>query len=525
MCRPQTGAVFCSPRLLMTHALCPCLLLSLGTALALASAPAAAFGFDDVDRLARERAAATYQAPTQKLPPALAELSRERYEAIRHRADRALWHDTRLPFQLSFLHPGMGYSQPVRIHVVASSGLREIRFDPDDFDYGGSGVDPASVKGLAFSGLRVHYPLAGGGSRDPVLEFHGASFFRAYGRDQVRGMLARGVAVDTGELSGEEFPSFTDLWIEWPRAQDHALTIHALLDGPRMTGAYRFRVMPGDETEVDVRVRLHLRADVAKLGLAPLTSMYFYGENQPRAADDYRPEVHNSDGLSIHAGDEWIWRPLVNPRRLFITAFGVNALHGFGLMQRDRAFASYQDLDARYERRPGVWVEPRSEWGRGRVELVAIPTPDETNDNIVAYWVPEHAPRAGDTLDLRYRLRWQGDAQTLPPLAYVTQTRVDHGRDGDSDEGMLRFHIDFAGAALDALPPDTAPVAGLWVGDGSELIANDLRRNPAAGGWRLYLQVRRHEPTRPLELRAVLRDGERAVSESWAYALPAIAGR
>lgn len=492
----------------------------------LACLPAAAFDLNDVDRLARERATSAYIPPDNRLPAALANLTHEAYAQIRYRDEESVWYRNRLPFELQFLHPGMGYDRRIRISIVSADGVHAVPFRAADFDYGDSGVKPGDVGDIGFAGLRVHYPVDGGEQNREVLAFHGASFFRGLGRGQRQGLSARGLAVDTGELSGEEFPQFTEFWIEWPRPQDHVLTIYALLDSPRMTGAYRFRLAPGETTEIVVSARLHFRAEVAKLGIAPLTSMHFYGENQqrpPRALDDYRPEVHDSDGLSIHAGDEWIWRPLTNPRRLFMTAFGVSDLHGFGLMQRDRAFAHYEDLDARFDLRPSAWIEPHGDWGRGRVELVAIPTPDETNDNIVAFWVPEQAPRAGDALSFDYALKWQMLAQTQPPLARVVQTRRGYGV--NADDPSLRFHIDFEGPPLETIADDADLVAGVWVGDGGELLDRSLRRNEVTGGWRLSLQVRRNDNARPLEMRAILRHGERTMSETWAFALPPSSGR
>jgi glucans biosynthesis protein len=495
-------------------------------ALALVCPPAAAFDLDDVDRLAREHAVSAYTAPDNRLPAVLANLSHEAYSQIRYRDAESVWHRTKLPFELQFLHPGMGYDRRIRINIVSADGVQAVPFRAADFDYGDSGVSAADVGDIGFAGLRVHYPVDGDERPREVLAFHGASFFRALGRGQQPGLSARGLAVDTGELSGEEFPQFTEFWIEWPRPQDHVLTIYALLDSPRMTGAYRFRLTPGETTETLVSSRLHFRAPVAKLGIAPLTSMHFYGENQPRpprAQEDYRPEVHDSDGLSIHAGDEWIWRPLANPRRLFMTAFGVNALHGFGLMQRDRAFVHYEDLDARFDQRPSAWIEPQGDWGRGRVELVAIPTPDETNDNIVAFWVPEQLPRAGDALSFDYRLKWQMLAETRPTLARVVQTRRGYGV--DADDPSLQFHIDFEGASLDGIADESALVAGVWVGSGGELLERRLRRNDVTGGWRLSLRVRRDDDAVPLEMRAILREGERTLSETWAFALAPSSGR
>lgn len=497
----------------------------LSSLLVLNCASAFAFDFEDVARKARQLAQKSYQEPDRKVPAALANLTYDQYRDIRFRPDKALWHGTRLPFEVQFLHPGLYYDRPVVVNLVTGEGVRALPFKGSDFDYGRTGIDPATAKIPGFAGLRIHYPLNAADYKDEVLVFQGASYFRALAARSRYGLSARGLAVDTGELTGEEFPQFTEFWIEWPRPQDHQLTIHALLDSPRMTGAYRFQLRPGAETVTDVKARLYFRDDVAKLGLAPLTSMYLFGENQPAAAEDYRPEVHDSDGLLIHSDREWIWRPLVNPRRLLITSFGMENPRGFGLMQRDRQFARYEDLEARYELRPSAWIEPRGSWGKGRVELVLIPTPDETNDNVVAYWVPDQVPGAGESLDVEYSLRWQLHPPGPPPLAQVAQTRRGHGWMREPD-ASLRFHIDFEGGELPSLPAAITPTAGVWIGDSGQVMEKQLYRNDVTGGWRLSLRVRRADESQPLEMRAVLRGGDnKALSETWSYVLPASAGR
>ena len=259
--------------------------------------------------------------------------------------------------------------------------------------------------------------------------FLGASYFRLLGKGQRYGASARGLALDTAERGGEEFPRFEQFWIEKPARNATQLVLYALLDSRRVTGAYRFVLKPGEETVAEVQSRLHFREAVGKVGIAPVTSMFMYGENQPGNGDGFRPEVHDSDGLSIaSASGEWIFRPLVNPKRLLTTSFTLPGTRGFGLMQRDRAFASYEDLEARYDLRPSMWVEPTSNWGPGRVELVQIPTPDETNDNIVAYWVPADAPKAGASLAYSYRLSALKNTDRRPPTvvgsAVASRARV-----------------------------------------------------------------------------------------------------
>ena len=297
--------------------------------------------------------------------PQLRELDYDAYRDIRFRPEKALWRAEKLPFELMFFHQGRAVPEPVRINVVEPAGERVVAFDPALFDYGKNKLDPQTLRGLGFNGFRVHYAINKPGYKDEVVVFQGASYFRALGKGQSYGLSARGLAVDTAAAEGEEFPRFVEFWIERPRANATSLTIYALLDSRRVAGAYRFVLTPGAETTMQVTARLYLREKIGKLGIAPLTSMFAFGENQP-GRDDYRPEVHDSDGLSIQLGDgEWIWRPLVNPRRLLVTSFGTTNPRGFGLMQRDRSPASYEDPEAQYERRPSAWIEPVGNWGAG----------------------------------------------------------------------------------------------------------------------------------------------------------------
>jgi len=319
---------------------------------------ALAFGYDDVVALAKAEASAAYRAPEQA-PPELAQLSYDQLRDIRFRPDRALWRAERLPFELEFFHLGKYQTLAVAINEISAAGVRPVRFDPRDFDYGRNRLPTARWGDIGLAGFRVHYPLNSPTVRDELGVFLGASYFRMLGRGQHYGLSARGLAIDPVRGKGEEFPRFKAFWIERPAPGAKELVVYAQLDSPRATGAYRFVLRPGDETVVDVKATLFLRAGVATLGIAPLTSMFQHGEVSPRA-DEFRPEVHDSDGLMIATGDgEWLWRPLVNPGRPLVSSFAVRELKGFGLMQRDRAFANYEDLEARFERRPSAWIEPQ----------------------------------------------------------------------------------------------------------------------------------------------------------------------
>ena len=487
---------------------------------ALAAANAVAFDFEDVSRRAATLAAAPYRASTRELPRSLRDLTYDQYRDIRFKPERSLWRAANLPFEVQLFHPGLYYDQAVRISEIVGGVAREVRFDPGLFDYGSTKIDPERMRGIGFAGFRVHVSLNTPKYKDEVLVFQGASYFRALGREQRYGLSARGLAIDTALASGEQFPRFVEFWIERPDASARELTIFGLLDSPSVAGAYQFVLRPGSETVTAVKARIFLRENVAKLGIAPLTSMFFFGENQRPPAKDYRPEVHDSDTLLIQSGTgEWITRPLVNPKRLLVTSFALANPAGFGLMQRDRNFESYQDLEARYELRPSAWIEPKGAWGKGRVELVQIPTPDETNDNIVAFWVPDVVPAVRKPFDFEYRIRWQKAAETRPPLAYVTQTRFGHGYSRQPD-ASLGFVIDFEGPAFARLAPDAKVEAVVTADANGEIVESHAYRNDVTGGFRLRLRVKQLDDKKAVELRAFLRNGETTLTPTWSYVVP-----
>ena len=493
----------------------------LPTLVLLAVAPSVlAIDLDEVGNRARALAAQPYKPPSFKLPAELRDLDYDAYRDIRFRPEKALWRDEKLPFEAMFFHQGRTVTEPVRINVVEPSGERAVAYEPSQFDFGRNKFDPQKLQGLGFSGFRIHFPVNKPGYKDVVLVFQGASYFRAVGKNQIYGLSARGLAVDTAGPQGEEFPRFVEFWLDKPRPNATSLTIHALLDSPRVAGAYRFVVTPGVENVIQVTARVYVRQPIAKLGLAPLTSMFAFGENQP-GRDDYRPEVHDSDGLSIQTADgEWLWRPLVNPRRLLVTSFSMTNPRGFGLMQRDRSPASYEDPEALYERRPSAWIEPVGSWGEGRVELVQIPTPDETNDNIVAYWVPQVAATPGKPLDFAYRMRWQLAGTAPAKKGWVAQTRRGRGFVRKPD-GDINYVVDFDGPGLRALAPGTDIEPVIWVDANAEVRERNLFKNHVSGMWRMTVRIKRNDAAKPVELRAYLKQDQATVTETWSYILPA----
>jgi glucans biosynthesis protein len=477
------------------------------------------FDLDTVAEKARALAAESFKDPRGEVPDWLLKISYDEWRDIRYRPDDALWRQLKLPFEVQFFHPGLFYDRMVKVSVVDAAGEHGVAFSPNLFDYGQNKFASRVPQDLGYAGLRLHYPINRRDYKDEVIVFLGASYFRAVGKGMGFGISARGLAVDTALPSGEEFPYFKEFWLVRPNAVAKSIEMFALLDSRRVTGAYRFVVYPGEQTVVDVEARLFLRAEVGKLGIAALTSMFFSGENSLEHPSDYRPEVHDSDGLLINsASGEWIWRPLENPKRLRVNSFAAANLKGFGLLQRDRDFSHYQDLETRPDKRPSVWIEPSGDWGAGGVEIVEIPTRGDINDNVVAAWVAAQQPEAGKSVAFSYRMSWFGDDPGRSPGGRVLSTR----RDGGTFENAHRFVIDFVGKDLAKLPADTVLRAVVTVGDGKgedgELLEQQVVQNPVTGGWRLTFQVRPSDDD-PLELRAFLQQGEDVLTETWSYVI------
>lgn len=479
--------------------------------------------------------------PTPAIPEALIHLNYDQMRDIRYRPAQALWRDHQLPFEAMFFHLGLYHQHPVRIHEVYTDlqGNRlsqTIPYRQADYDFGDNRLEPDNWGDIGHAGFRLHYPLNTPAFKDELIVFLGASYFRALGAGQQYGLSARGLAVDTVAPSPEEFPRFTDFWLMRPAPGSDVQEVLALLESPRVTGAYRFVIHPGTTTRVDISARVYVRtsgpadtAPISTLGIAPLTSMFFFGENQPLPGD-FRPEVHDSDGLMVATGEgEWIWRPLQNPRNKTVTSFQTTNPRGFGLMQRDRAWSSYEDVEARYERRPSAWVVPTHPWGPGRVELVMLSTPDETHDNVVAYWVPDHLPAPGEPLEFAYQLHWEGEHKTLPPSSWVVQSRRGigyHQLTPAELQRQVQFVIDFRGPALEALTADAPVEAVVSASHGARILERLVYRNPVNGDWRLTLRVERPEPhpsalasSEPIELRVFLRHPQHTLSETWSYVL------
>lgn len=475
--------------------------------------------FEEVSEKAEALAGRAHDAGTDSLPEALRDVDYDTYRQIRFRPEAALWRDEGL-FSVQLFHTGFLFESPVHLHTVEDGEVTSLDFDPERFRYDDAAAElqEQDLTGAGHAGFRLHFPLNRAEYQDEFAVFLGASYFRLVGRGQGYGLSARGLAIDTALPSGEEFPAFREFWLIRPSPEATRMTVLALLDSPSLAGAYRFDIAPGRDIQVEVTARLFARRDVERLGVAPLTSMFAHGDTTPRAVDDHRPAVHDSDGLLIQAGSgEWIWRPLTNPRALRVSSLLDRDLGGFGLVQRERDFDRYLDLEARYDRRPSQWVEPLSPWGAGRVQLVEIPAPDETHDNIVAFWVSDTPLRTGESRELRYRTHTFGAELAEPAPARVTRTRQGWGGvPGDPSpppRSRRHFMIDFAGGELEGLSPDQPVEAELSANRG-KIQHLQARPLPDGRGWRASFRLD-PEGQHSTDLRLQLRLRGETISETW----------
>ena len=464
----------------------------------------------------------------------------DQHRSIRFRPDAALLRgDSR--FEVHLAHPGFLFAKPVTIHLVDSAGATAVPFERSSFRYEGPSAhlarsDAPELEG--FAGFRVLFPLNEPSKMDEIAVFQGASYFRLVGPGQVFGLSSRGLAVDIAGSGPEEFPDFREFWIEQPEPLGpqgapasgvERFVVHALLDSPSVTGAFRFELLPAGTnaasttSQVAVQAKVFARTDVARLGVAPMSSMFLYGPGGAGTFDDFRTAVHDSDGLMAWTGTgEWIWRPLSNGTGLQVSSLRDEDPRGFGLAQRARRFDDYLDIEAQYHRRPSQWVEIEGgDWGSGGVELLEIPTPSEFNDNIAAYWVPDQPLRAGEERSYRYRLITFGERLPFQTLPQVTRTRSGADRlPGELDDAAApakarRFVVDFGRWEGGSVPPADSVGVNLQALAG-EISDQHLVRLPNDEGWRVSFRVVPDEGW-PVDMRLYLERGGEPITETWTY--------
>ena len=485
------------------------------------SGAGAPFGYQDVVKRARELAGATFDASIPALPNGLANLDFDAWRDIRFKPEKAFLGGQNGNFRLELFHLGHLYKRPVVVNVLRDGIPAPIPYATNLFDYGRTKVEANMPINLGFAGFRLRYPLNAPRVWDEVIAFLGASYFRFLGRGQRYGLSARGLAIGAGGRVNEEFPFFREFWIETPSPTAEQIAFYGLVDSELATGAFRFELTPGEETYIETSVTLFARKAVPALGLAPLSSMFFVGKNDHRFADDFRGELHDSDGLLMHTGaGEWIWRPLRNPVAPSVAVFLDKNPRGYGLLQRDRNFSDYQDLELAYELRPSYWVEPHEGWGEGRVELLELPTTDETNDNVVASWAPKDGLEAGKSLTYGYRMTSLTLDQSLTPGGRTVGTfRVAPRALGGPESpppGATRFLIDFGGGDLSYYMSDTSLVETVATASNGRVLRTFLTPNAHIRGFRAGVDVA-VDAGQSTDLRVFLRSGAKALTETWTF--------
>lgn len=473
------------------------------------------FNRNTVAEIAHKLAKKPYKEPDTNLPASLQDLSYDQYRDIRFNPASTIWGEEKLPFQMQLFHRGLYFKETVEIAIVENGSSKHLSYNSDMFTTGEVLQQPLPEEDIGFAGFRLHNPLNTPEYFDEVAVFQGGSYFRSLGKNQAYGLSSRGLALKTADPEGEEFPAFRAFWIEKPASDNSAIVVYALLDSPSTTGAYRFTMRPGENTVIDVEATLFPRVNLDKVGLAAGTSMFMFSSYDRNNVDDFRPRVHDSDGLLMLNGrGERLWRPLRNPANLQVSAFSDNGPLGFGLIQRNRDFNNYQDLEADYERRPSLWVEPVGNWSRGAVVLVEIPSESEIHDNIVAYWAPKETIPAGSEYQFSYRLLWGNAPAVAQGEAIVEATR--NGRAGISGPTPKRlFAIDYS--FPNPLPniQKKLPIATIKSSAGtiSNLVVNENHHND---GYRVTFELDPSEH-KLIELRMDLNFTDGRKAESWMY--------
>lgn len=461
-----------------------------------------------------------YVPPVSVLSRELLDLDYDGYRMIHFNRNKAVWRGDLDNFNLQFFHAGYLYKYPVDVFIVENGEARRVSYEPEMFIWDRKLARPASDSDAGFAGFRVHAPIHRADRLDELAVFQGASYFRSMATGQEYGISARGLAIDTGQPQPEEFPDFRSFWIEKPASRDDVIVAHALLDSPSISGAYTFTISNATTTVMDIEATLFPRKTIPYAGIAPLTSMFRSGPQHKTHFDDFRPRVYDSEALLIWNGaGERLIRPLINPGRVEFSVFLDNNPRGFGLITRNRNFRDYQDLHVRYDLRPSAWVEPIGDWGEGSVDLIEIPTPNEYNDNIVAFWHPKEPLQPGKTYSYKYRLHWCWDPPLRSNVAVVTYTRIAQA----SKAGWHACHLDIQGPLgfqfcndFSRICPNKRDNLQISASEPGKIGDIYFEPNPVLGGYRLSFDFLT-EGVAQTDLRVSVTSDGRPISEIWTY--------
>jgi len=509
------------------------------------------FTFDKVQATALQLTRTPYVPLPNILPAQLKKLTPAQELGIFWNDKYRLWRKNGLPFQVDFYSPSNEGPTSPKINLVNNRGARPLVYSPSFFNYQVP-INPPLPPQLGYAGFYVRYPINKADSLDGFFSVLGASYFRVIAKDQVYGLSARGLAVNAGlEGKPEEFPEFKEWWLHQPDPNATELVLDALLESASVTGAYEFKLRPGSVTSVDIHAVLFFRRKVDWLGIAPFSSMYLYGENAPNHFGNFHPEIHDSDGLLLHTGkDHWLWRPLEQAAFFQSYNFKDENPKGFGLLQRDRDFQHYQDLNLKYNVRPSAWVTPHGNWGKGSVVLAQLPSDNPNTDNVVVYWHPDQPPKGGDRMDLDYTIDYYMNDAARPPLAYARETRVINPApppvpqtanapnavkqsagppsqppiQAPGTATPVQFLVDFAGNGIEQMPADKPPYLDLHFDPpDTRLRESSLEKVDYDNSWRATFTFFPSKPHVPTELHCRLmqaaqpQSNAKPLSEEWTY--------
>lgn len=489
------------------------------------------FSFKTLKQRAKTLAESPYQSYAEKLPEVLTRLTPQQFHNIAMPNNKGLWaQQAAEDFEIVFSHVGMHFDTGVKMNVVDPDTTKAyaIPFQPELFDYAGSGVQANELEGKELGYAGFDLAIKKGPDDIPrIASFLGASYFRAVSEAMEYGLSARGLAIDIGEPGGEEFPEFVEYWFVRPRPHGRKITVYALLDSKSVTGAYRFDIAWADKgTVMDIQSEIHTRRAIKRLGIAPMSSMYLKGTAQPRARDTIYPRMHDSDQLSMWRGNgEWICRPLYNPPTIQDNQFQDENPRGFGLIQSDHDFADYKDVVVRYDQRPSLWVKPGKGWGKGAVALLEMPTVGETTDNIAAFWVPRAPVEAGQSLSYDYTLYWFARPPYKPSLAEVVETHTGMGNvkpgwipgTSSPEQYARRFAVDFAGSPLTDLAKDAKVAAKVTASRGKVTRVHVRHLGPIHQYRAEFDWQPDSDSTQPVTLRCYLHANDQTLTETWLY--------
>lgn len=471
-----------------------------------------AFSWEGLKAQARKLAQTAYRPPDEAVTEALAKLNYDQYRNISFRHDKAIWKGEPFPFEIEPFHAGYLYKWPVRIHLVENGQAKLLGYDRSLFDFGPAEKRVEIPDHAGYSGLRLLGPDDHPDKYQEFVVFQGASYFRSRAMGQTYGLSARGLAIDTAQPAGEEFPAFESFWLEKPAPHSQHIVLYALLDSKSVSGAYRFTIRFPDKTVMDIDCELYPRRALTHAGIAPFSSMYFHSPADHTRWDDFRSRVHDSDGLLMQTGTgDWIWRPIVTAPHILYSAFSDNNPRGFGLIQREQAFKAYQDLNASYEKRPSTWVEPLSDWGEGSVDLIELPTDNEYTDNIVAFWRPAEPMQPGRTYRYSYRLNWVSQVPVERHIGRIVSTLAGKGQKPGS-----RYYV------LDIVGGDIYPEANdeFWdyevTASTGQIWAYTVAPNPFTGGKRIAIEYI-PEGDQDADLTFQISQFGKALTERWVY--------